>query len=647
MKFIEHLLNWSVRRLKNIILGTAGHIDHGKTSLIKCLTNIDTDSLEEEKRRGISINLGFAFFDLPCKIRVGVIDVPGHEKFIKNMIAGSVGIDIVLLVIACDDSIKPQTREHIDILSFLNIDKGIIVLTKRDLVDDEWYEFIKSEIKNELKGTFLENSVVVGFSSKTRDGYDELVNEIERLIDYDDYKSSDGIFRMPIDRCFSLSGFGTIVTGTIMSGKISLNESIFIYPSGIECKVRNIQVYEENKKEAFSGQRCAINLSNVKKEIKRGDVVSTNASLALSYMIDCRFYSVKNLSKDILNGQRVRFLHGTSEVMGRIHILDKENIGKNSEAYVQIHLEKPILCLKDDRYVVRMYSPVLTIGGGYIINPLAKRIKDNNVKYLEEVKIKEKELNEEYLALLIENDKNYIIDIKYICKNYLLLEDEILDKFDILVSNGILIDFHDGNNRYFIHKNNLDKIYLEIKNILTEYHSKNKFRIGFLKEELRGKLNLKEFKPKIYMLILNYFEDMGYIKSTSKYISLSDFKIELSNDINKMIDGIINEYKESKFVPPKIKDLENKFDCKDFMEVHYYLEEIGVLYKVNSEMYVLREDFISARDRIINFIAKNGFIDLNLAKELLNSNRKYSVFFLEHLDQLKITVRKDNIRVLF
>lgn len=635
------------RGLKNIILGTAGHIDHGKTSLIKCLTNIDTDSLEEEKRRGISINLGFAFFDLPSKIRVGVIDVPGHEKFIKNMIAGSVGVDIVLLVIACDDGIKPQTIEHIDILNVLNIDKGIVVLTKRDLVDDEWYEFIKNDIRNELRGTFLENSAIIGFSSKTKDGYCELINEIERLIYHDDYKSSDGIFRMPIDRCFSVSGFGTVVTGTIISGKISLNESIFIYPLGIECKIRNIQVYEENKKEAFSGQRCAINLSNVKKEIKRGDVISTNRSLSLSYMIDCKFYSVKNLNKDILNGQRIRFLHGTSEVMGRIYILGKEKIGKNSEVYVQIHLEKPILCLKDDRYVIRMYSPMVTIGGGYIINPLAKRVRGNKERYLEEVKIKERELNEEYLALLIENDKNFIIDLKCICKNYLLPEDDVLDKLDSLVIKGILIDFYDGNNRYFIHKNNLNKIYLKIKDILTEYHSKNKFRIGFPKEELRSKLNLKEFKSKIYTLMLNYFEDMGCIKSTSKYILLSDFKIELSNDINEIIIRIIDEYRSAKFVPPKIKDLEDKFNCKDFMEVHYYLEEIGILYKVSPEMYVLKEDFIFARDKIISFIKENGFIDLNLTKELLNSNRKYSVLFLEHLDQLKITVRKDNNRILF
>ncbi|BAK80909.1 selenocysteine-specific translation elongation factor [Candidatus Arthromitus sp. SFB-rat-Yit] len=632
--------------MKNIILGTAGHIDHGKTSLIKYLTNIDTDSLEEEKRRGISINLGFAFFDLPCGSRVGVIDVPGHEKFIKNMIAGSVGIDIVLLVIACDEGVKPQTREHIDILNILNVNKGIVVLTKRDLVDDEWYDFIKNDIENELKGTFLKNSTIIGFSSKSGHGYDELINEIERLMRYDDYKRSHGIFRMSIDRCFSVSGFGTVITGTVISGKVCLNDSLFIYPLGIECKVRNIQVYEENKKEAFSGQRCAINLSSVKKEIKRGYVVSTNPTFDLSYIIDCKFYSVKNLDKNIINGQRIRFLHGTSEVIGRMYILDKHEIVKNSEAYVQIRLEKPVLCLKHDRYVIRMYSPMVTIGGGYVISALSKRVNGNNEKYLEEVKLKEKEVSEDYLSLLIEKDRNYIIDLNYICKNHLLIEDEILPKLDRLIDKGVLVCFFDGNSKYFIHKNNLNKIYSKIEEILTKYHSENKFRIGFLKEELREKLNFKGIKSKIYLLMLNYFENMGYINMTLKYISLSNFKIELSNDENKIINGIIDEYKSNKFIPPKIKDLENKFNCRDFMEIHHYLEEIGILYKINLQMYLLNEDFIFAKDEIINFIKRNGFIDLNLVKELLNSNRKYSVLLLEHLDELKITIRKDNKRIL-
>lgn len=634
--------------MKNIIIGTAGHVDHGKTSLIKLLTNIDTDSLAEEKKRGISINLGFAFFDLPSKRRAGIIDVPGHEKFIKNMLAGATGIDVVLLVVACDEGVKPQTREHLDILSMLNIKKGIVVLTKRDLVDDDWYELVKEEVREEISHTFLKDSKIIAFSSKTKIGYDELVNEIDRILDEDFEKIDNGIFRMPIDRCFTVSGFGTVVTGTIISGKIGLNESVVIYPNQIEAKVRNIQVYEENCEEALAGQRCALNLSNIKKEdIERGFVVSKKDVLIPSYMIDCKFYSLSNLDKNILNRQRIRFFHGASEIIGRIHILDKSEIQNNSEAYVQFHLEKPIVSLKDDRYVVRLYSPMITIGGGYIINPVAKRVKGNKDKYLESIKIKEKQFGTEYMSLILKDDKDIILSVDDICEKYLLSKDNVDIELKKMVNNNIVIEFEDGFKKYFVHKDNLEKIFLNMRDILSEYHQKNKFRIGFLKEELKNKIGIKNLKPKIYDRVLDYFEKEGFIKLTSKYVSLSDFDIKFSDDIQKMVDSIIEEYKIKKFIPPKIKDLEVKFNSKYFAQIHEYLEDIGILYKLNPEMYLLKEDFLYAKDKIVEFLKNNGFIELKDAKEILNSNRKYLVILLEHFDELKITRRDGDKRVLF
>lgn len=634
--------------MKNIIIGTAGHVDHGKTSLIKLLTNIDTDSLAEEKKRGISINLGFAFFDLPSKRRAGIIDVPGHEKFIKNMLAGATGIDVVLLVVACDEGVKPQTREHLDILSMLNIKKGIVVLTKRDLVDDDWYELVKEEVREEISHTFLKDSKIIAFSSKTKIGYDELINEIDRILDEDFEKIDNGIFRMPIDRCFTVSGFGTVVTGTIISGKIGLNESVVIYPNQIEAKVRNIQVYEENCEEALAGQRCALNLSNIKKEdIERGFVVSKKDVLIPSYMIDCKFYSLSNLDKNILNRQRIRFFHGASEIIGRIHILDKSEIQNNSEAYVQFHLEKPIVSLKDDRYVVRLYSPMITIGGGYIINPVAKRVKGNKDKYLESIKIKEKQFGTEYMSLILKDDKDIILSVDDICEKYLLSKDNVDIELKKMVNNNIVIEFEDGFKKYFVHKDNLEKIFLNMKDILSEYHQKNKFRIGFLKEELKNKIGIKNLKPKVYDRVLDYFEKEGFIKLTSKYVSLSDFDIKFSDDIQKMLDSIMEEYKIKKFIPPKIKDLEVKFNSKYFAQIHEYLEEIGILYKLNPEMYLLKEDFLHAKDKIIEFLKNNGFIKLKDAKEILNSNRKYLVILLEHFDELKITRRDGDNRVLF
>lgn len=634
--------------MKNIIIGTAGHIDHGKTSLIRTLTNIDTDSLLEEKKRGISINLGFAFFDLPSKRRAGIIDVPGHEKFIKNMLAGATGIDVVLLVISCEEGIKPQTREHLDILSMLNLNRGIVVLTKRDLVDDEWYEMIKSEVSEELQGTFLENSKIIPFSCKTKEGYEELVSEIDNLLDEDFGKNDNGIFRLPIDRCFSVSGFGTVVTGTIISGKVSLNDSLTIYPSGIETKVRNIQVYEENCKEAYAGQRCALNLANVKKEsIERGFVVSQKNLLSPSYMVDCKFFSLKNIDKNILNRQRIRFFHGASEIIGRMYILDKDEIEPNSEAYVQFHLEKPLTSLKDDRYVVRLYSPMITIGGGYIIDPLPKRAKGDKFSYVENVKLREKEVGYEYISSLLKNDSEMILTIDEICEKYLISKENLNKELKQIIEDEVVKEFEDGGKKYYIHKENLDKLFLEIERILTGYHKGNKFKIGILKEELKSRLKVKSSKTRIYDKIFSYFESQKLIKLISKYVSLFDFEVVLSKDDKRICDGIIKEYRDKKFIPPKIKDLESKFNVSYFQELHDYLEDSGVLYKVNPEMYLLKEDFLYGKNQIVKFLKENKYIELKDAKEILNSNRKYLVFLLEHLDETKVTFRDGDKRRLF
>ncbi len=635
--------------MRNIIIGTAGHVDHGKTSLIKILANVDTDSLEEEKKRGISINLGFTFFDLPSKRRAGIIDVPGHEKFIKNMLAGATGIDVVLLVISCEEGIKPQTKEHLDILSMLDLKKGIVVLTKRDLVDDEWYELIESEVKDKLSNTFLKDAKVIPFSSKTKEGYKELLEEIDNILNEDFGKSTEGIFRMPIDRCFSVSGFGTVVTGTIISGTINVNDNVCIYPDEIECKVRNIQVYEQNCDKAYAGQRCALNLANVKKEnIERGFVVSKKNCLNSSYMVDCKFYALSDLDKNILNRQRIRFFHGASEIIGRIHILDKEEIKKGEEVYVQFHLEKPLISMKNDRYVVRLYSPMITVGGGYIINPSGSRFKLNNRQaYLESLIVREKEFGTEYIFHLLDNDEEVCLSLKNICEKYMISENEVEKVLEELINNKDVIEFVDSNKKYFITSNNLNKVINTFTDILKNYHDKNKFKVGYLKEELKTKLKIKNLRGTLYDKFLKYLESSEIIKVTSKYVYLHNFKVNLDEKSKNICDLIINEYKNSKFIPPKLTDLERKINCKDFNQLHEYLEEMGLLYKVNQEMYLTKEDFLYAKNKIIEFLEVNKEIELKDAKNLLNSNRKYLVFLLEHFDEIKLTMRNGDKRVLF
>lgn len=330
-----------------------------------------------------------------------------------------------------------------------------------------------------------------------------------------------------------------------------------------------------------------------------------------------------------------------------MYILDGEKIQKDSEAYVQLHLEKPVVSLKNDRYVLRLYSPMITIGGGYIINPVASRVKKNKDNYLENIKMREGQFGIEYTSLILKDDEDFILSIDDICKKYFLSKDSVKIELESMVESNILVCFNDGSKKYFVHKDNLNKIYLKIESILFKYHENNKYKIGLLKEELKSRLNIKNLKSKIYDKVLEYFQNEKFIRVTSKYVSFFDFNIKFSDDDQRLINLIIDEYKDKKFIPPKMKDMQEKFKSKHFNQIHDYLEETDVLYKLNSEMYLLKKDFLYAKDKIINFIKNNGYIDLKNAKEILNSNRKYLVILLEHLDELKVTLRRDDKRVLY
>ncbi len=352
--------------MKNIIIGTAGHIDHGKTTLIKALTGRNTDRWEEEQKRGITIDLGFTWFDLPGGDRAGIIDVPGHERFINNMAAGVVGMDLVMLVIAADEGVMPQTREHMDILGLLGVEKSIIVLNKCDLVEEDWLELVEEEVKEELTGTFLEGSPVVKVSAATGQGLDSLVKLIDRMMKEEVAgKDIATIPRLPIDRVFSLSGFGTIITGTLLSGSISVEDMLAVYPVGKSSKIRSIQVHGEDKDRCYAGQRVAINLSGIKKkELFRGCVLAHPDSMKNTDLLDVKMNILKSSMRVLTNHTRLHLFTGTSEVLCRAVLLDQEELGPGETGYVQLRLEEELALRRGDKFVVRFYSPMETIGGG-------------------------------------------------------------------------------------------------------------------------------------------------------------------------------------------------------------------------------------------------------------------------------------------
>ncbi|RPI76711.1 MAG: selenocysteine-specific translation elongation factor, partial [Desulfobacteraceae bacterium] len=374
--------------IKPVILGTAGHIDHGKTAFVKALTGIDTDRLKEEKERGITIELGFAYLQLPGGQMLGIVDVPGHEKFVKHMLAGATGIDLVALIIAADEGVMPQTREHLEICQLLKIKQGLVVLTKADLVDPDWLALVKEDVAKFLAGTFLEKSPVVEFSALTGQGLPTVVQTIAALIKDLPSREIGHFFRLPIDRVFSMKGFGTVITGTCVSGEIRMGDEITIYPHKIESRIRGIQVHNREVNEVRAGLRTAINLQGLEKaQVERGDIAAAKGSLHPTRILDAVLELLPSAPHKIKNRTKTRFHTGTSEIMANVVLLDCEELLPGQRGFVQIRLERPTVAIVHDRYVLRSYSPVRTIGGGEIINALPQRKKRFSAAALQELRL--------------------------------------------------------------------------------------------------------------------------------------------------------------------------------------------------------------------------------------------------------------------
>ncbi|HEY5864081.1 MAG TPA: selenocysteine-specific translation elongation factor, partial [Candidatus Tectomicrobia bacterium] len=355
--------------MKQIVLGTAGHIDHGKTSLIKALTNIDTDRLKEEKERGITIDLGFAYLQLTKDIQLGIVDVPGHERFVKNMLAGVGGIDLVVLVIAADEGVMPQTREHLAICELLQVREGLVALTKIDMVEPDWLELVQEDTAEFLRGTFLEGKPIVPLSSRTGEGLDTLLETLRSLCAALTPRSTTGPVRLPIDRVFSMRGFGTVVTGTLFSGSLSLEDRVEVLPGHDTARVRGLQVHNQAMPVAVAGQRTAVNLQGLEKsELQRGAVLTTPGRFPVTYMLDVTLRLLAEAPRPLKHRDRVRFHVGTSEIMGRVILLDGDTLQPGQETFAQLHLEEPTVAAAQDRYVLRSYSPVQTVAGGVVLN---------------------------------------------------------------------------------------------------------------------------------------------------------------------------------------------------------------------------------------------------------------------------------------
>lgn len=633
--------------MKHIIVGTAGHIDHGKTTLIKALTGRNTDRLKEEQKRGISIELGFTYFDLPSGNRVGIIDVPGHEKFIRNMLAGVVGIDIVMLVVAADEGVMPQTVEHLAIMDLMGIEKGFIVLTKADLVDEEWIELVKEEVREQVKGTFLEKAPIIPVSSIEKKGIDKVVAMIEELSTTVKDKNVDDTPRLPVDRVFSIQGFGTIVTGTLISGAFKVGDEVQIFPGDKLGRIRSLQVHGQDTQVAYAGQRVAINIAGIKKEeVDRGHVVAPKGSLKETSMLDVKVKILDNVEHIIQNRARLRLYIGTKEVLCRIVILDREELNPGEEAYAQLRLEEKIVAKRGDRFILRFYSPMYTIGGGYVLEPNPNKKKRFDPKAIAELKIKERGDSEDIIERIIfDNSKNFP-SIKEISISTAMLEDKVKKDVETLAKKDKVILFNLTKDVHVIHKDYFEKVTGEILDYLSSYHKKYPLRTGVLKEEIRSRY-LNTAKPLIGEKFIDLLIERGFIEQHKDKIALKDFKVELNNMQLKIKENIIDSFKGKGFIPPKKEEvIESCSDYQQAEEVFNYLVEKGEILKINEEVYMHRDDYEKALILAKDFINKNGQITVAEYRDLLNTNRKVALALLEYFDSLKITRREGNMRKL-
>ncbi|SCJ20510.1 SelB translation factor [uncultured Clostridium sp.] len=627
--------------MKNVIIGTAGHIDHGKTTLIKALTGRETDTLAEEKKRGISINLGFTYFDLPSNKRAGIVDVPGHEKFIKNMLAGASGLDMVLLVVAADEGVMPQTIEHMDILTFLNIKKGMIVLTKSDTVDEDFIELVKEDVREKVKGTFLEDAEIIEVDSISRRGMDELITKIDKMTDEIEDKNLNAPARLNIDRVFSIKGFGTVVTGTLIEGKINVDDDLVIYPKELKAKIRSIQVHGESVETAYAGQRTAINISNVKvEEVNRGDVLASEHSLEEAMMLDVRLSIVKHTDLGLKHWDRLRLYHGTREILCRAVPLEVEEINPGESGLVQLRLEESIVAKKGDKFVVRRYSPMETIGGGIVIDTNPKKHKRFDKAIIDGLKVKEKgELSAILKEYLKNNSRNYP-NIKEIMSYSGESEENVKKALNKLLDEKSVVCV----NNMYMHINQYNLLKENTENELKTYHKKFRLRKGMLKEEVRSKIESK-FKTREFDILLELFINDDIVKVEDNIVSLKDFKVVLNekqlkikNEIEKTLNlaGLNNIY--------TIEDITN--NKKEYEEV---LESLigNTVCRLEDSYIMSTKVYNNAKDRLVKYLKENNEITLGDYRDLVNSSRKNCMIILEDFDRNRITKRIENKRVLF
>lgn len=633
--------------MKQIILGTAGHIDHGKTTLIKTLTGVDLDRLKEEKERGITIQLGFTSLSLPSGQILGIVDVPGHEKFVRNMVAGVGGIDIVLFTIAADEGIMPQTREHLDICQILKIKRGIIAVTKTDLVDEEWLQLVKDEIKEFIQGSFLEKAPVIPLSSATGQGISSLLATLDTIAQAVEERTSEGLFRLPVDRVFTMKGFGTVVTGTLIAGTIATGDSVEILPEKLEAKIRGIQVHNQQVEKASAGLRTAINLQGMDKDfLERGNVLVPLKTVTPTSRIDVMIEHLPGSSKSLKNRSKIRLHSSTSEVLAQLILLDQDELPPGGHALAQLKLERPIVVLPRDRFVIRSYSPIFTIGGGEVLDANPHKHKRRASETLAQLNAIKLGSDKENIQLFVSDSGWAGLDLLQLVPKTGKAPSQLSRLLNELIKEGKLILIDKETQKVIASQK-----YEELKSLLLkqmkEYHKKFPLKKGVPKEELKGKL-----PPLIDLRLFNYLLtdllNSSLIAVEKEKLWLHEHTPLLKDSQKELKDTIEQIYHKGGLTPPSFKELVTQLssDERETRSIIDLLTAESIVVKVKDNLWFHRDALATLKKDLIEFLKDHGEITTPQFKELTQASRKYAIPLMEYCDQSKITIRVGEKRIL-
>jgi selenocysteine-specific elongation factor len=628
------------------IIGTAGHIDHGKTSLIKALTGTDTDRLKEEKERGISIDLGFAHLDLPDGTSAGIVDVPGHERFIKNMLAGAHGIDLVLFTVAADDGVMPQTEEHLDIVHLLGIKLALFVITKADLVSPARIADIEEEIDILTLGTTLENSPKITVSSVTGQGISELKDRIAELLKSHAKAAPNGYFRLPVDRAFVMQGHGVVVTGTALSGEVKVGEQVRCLPGDYLFRVRSLQVHGKPVDTAVWGQRVAINLTGPERaSIERGQVICHEKLTLTSDRFDAFLEVRPAAAKGIKNHQRVRIHLGTAERLGKIVVLgNAEKIEPKQSAYCQVMLNEPLLVLRGDHFIVRDETARRTLAGGLVINPWAKRHKRSDRELSNRLEALHRGDVGALTQAFIDASELFAAPIDAIHQFLNIREEQMRDAIDTMKPLRVL---NAEGEKVYTTEQKWRRINEQIVQSLKDFHAGHPLLPGMDMEELRGKL-VYELSPKIFRLLVDTMIEEKLIAKEDNLLRLASHRVQLGGQEKTLMDKIKKLLGEQPLAPPDLKEIEKQAGVPRprLNEVIRLLERDGSIVRVTTDMYFLASSIATLRQRLKEYLTTKGEMTAASFRDLIGSSRKYTIPLLEYFDRDGLTIRIGDIRRL-